>query len=289
MSSHNGIQASLSMRAKTIMRLWRVVRKDGAQFLFCEGRTKIVFNSETYLPAGGLDAGDLNQRVGVNHAESDFSGLLTVDAITDTDLANGLYDGARIYQYDVDPSRTYLGALDVAVLFISNVRWDDTKWRVETNGLSHLLDRVTGKTASRKCDWTLGEAFGETNVPGCKVDIETLKSSAVAVASVIDDDQFTLANTLNGTPTDHYFAHGFLVWKTGPNAGARSTVKSYTASTRTVKIALPPEATIAVGHTVDIYPGCDKTFATCTSRFSNYLNFGGLLHLLGTDEMLRSV
>ncbi len=36
-----------------------------------------------------------------------------------------------------------------------------------------------------------------------------------------------------------------------------------------------PVAWVQVGRTVSIYPGCDRTMATCASRFNNLNNFGG--------------
>ena len=31
----------------------------------------------------------------------------------------------------------------------------------------------------------------------------------------------------------------------------------------------------AVGDTIYLYPGCDRTLATCTAKFGNSANFGG--------------
>jgi uncharacterized phage protein (TIGR02218 family) len=36
---------------------------------------------------------------------------------------------------------------------------------------------------------------------------------------------------------------------------------------------------LVAGSAVDVWPGCDRTFGTCNSRFGNALNFGGLPYL----------
>ena len=46
---------------------------------------------------------------------------------------------------------------------------------------------------------------------------------------------------------------------------------------------LPPEDMPKIGDTFTITAGCDKTFATCKTRFGNHLNFRGFPHVPGSD------
>ena len=46
---------------------------------------------------------------------------------------------------------------------------------------------------------------------------------------------------------------------------------------------------IATGDTVEVTPGCDKSFATCRAKFSNGANFRGCPHMPGNDYVLSGV
>lgn len=70
-----------------------------------------------------------------------------------------------------------------------------------------------------------------------------------------------------------YFDQGLIVFTSGANAGASRTVKQYTPGVILAALAL--QQAPSVGDTFTIYPGCDKTQATCTSKFSNVINFRG--------------
>lgn len=66
---------------------------------------------------------------------------------------------------------------------------------------------------------------------------------------------------------DGYFTAGQLVRQDG----SRRFVAANTGNTLTLERGLP----LSVGDTVTLYPGCDKSRATCVNKFSNGVNFGG--------------
>ena len=74
---------------------------------------------------------------------------------------------------------------------------------------------------------------------------------------------------------DSYFDNGQLVFNSGANDGHLVAVKQYTNSGGTVYFVMPLPTAPAIGDTFTIYPGCDKTQATCAAKFSNLGNFGG--------------
>jgi uncharacterized phage protein (TIGR02218 family) len=82
-----------------------------------------------------------------------------------------------------------------------------------------------------------------------------------------------------------FFTYGLVTWLTGANAGYQMDVRQF--SPGTVTLALPMTYPIAVGDTFTIVAGCDKTAATCKSRFANLLNFRGEPFIPGTDAILR--
>ena len=74
---------------------------------------------------------------------------------------------------------------------------------------------------------------------------------------------------------DAYFDNGQLVFTSGANNGHLVAVKKYLNSGETVYFVVPLPAVPNVADTFTIYPGCDKTQATCAGKFSNLVNFGG--------------
>jgi hypothetical protein len=72
---------------------------------------------------------------------------------------------------------------------------------------------------------------------------------------------------------DGYYDNGQIVFTSGPNSGLTKAIKSYFGRTFFFNSPLPfiPNA----GDTFVAYPGCDKQQSTCTSKFTNLVNFGG--------------
>lgn len=71
---------------------------------------------------------------------------------------------------------------------------------------------------------------------------------------------------------DGHFAGGWLAREDGATGRTyRAMVIGHTGSALTLHIPLP----LAAGDAVWMYPGCDRTMATCDGRFANILNFGG--------------
>lgn len=68
-----------------------------------------------------------------------------------------------------------------------------------------------------------------------------------------------------------WFDRGYLLMTGGAMAGARRTIKSYVPGVITLLSPLPAAPGVGDGFTA--YPGCDKSLATCTARFSNAANF----------------
>jgi|GEM_PF-6135601 len=87
------------------------------------------------------------------------------------------------------------------------------------------------------------------------------------------------------TATDGYFDGGPLKWLTGNNAGRSMEVKEYDHATKTVTLFIVMPNDIQVGDTSEISAGCDKTIATCNTKFSNSANFQGEPNVPGEDQV----
>lgn len=82
-----------------------------------------------------------------------------------------------------------------------------------------------------------------------------------------------------------WFDQGVIVFASGANAGIQRTVKAFAAD-RSVSIALPFPAPVSVGDTFSIVPGCDKTQATCQTKFGNLPRFRGAPYIPAPETAL---
>jgi uncharacterized phage protein (TIGR02218 family) len=81
-----------------------------------------------------------------------------------------------------------------------------------------------------------------------------------------------------------YFEQGVITFTSGPNAGLKRTVKTFSGGTFTWALPLPVAP--SAGATFSVFAGCDKTMATCGSKFSNLQHFGGQ-PFIPTPETVR--
>lgn len=108
---------------------------------------------------------------------------------------------------------------------------------------------------------------------GCGVEMENYSRSANVVNMTSIDEL-----TLDITASDGYYSAGMVELENGAIRYITSQVG------QVVKLARPFHAdNLAVGDTVEIYPGCDQTKSTCDSKFGNILNFGGWSYIPTTN------
>jgi uncharacterized phage protein (TIGR02218 family) len=72
---------------------------------------------------------------------------------------------------------------------------------------------------------------------------------------------------------DTYFDNGQMVFTSGVNNGLVKAIRQFLGGVFYFNSPLP--FTPSAGDTFTAYPGCDKTQATCTSKFNNLANFEG--------------
>lgn len=107
---------------------------------------------------------------------------------------------------------------------------------------------------------------------GCTLAKSAFTSSGTITAS----SSLTNFTTSGLTAANGYYNLGVLIFETGPNAGLSRYIQTYQLSAGAIKILFPLPVDPQPGDTFTIYPGCDKTFAMCSSsKFSNDQNFRG--------------
>lgn len=80
-----------------------------------------------------------------------------------------------------------------------------------------------------------------------------------------------------------YWGKGEIKFTGGNNQGLSRTVRKHYDGY--VKILVPFSEPIEVGDEFEVWPGCDKSGATCNSKFGNYTNFFGFEYIPRPETM----
>jgi len=256
----------------TIATFVKITRKDGISFGYSDHDVQIVFDSLLYRPSPSLQNISMHLRNNAEVSNQEFLSTWNVD-LNEDDLKNGLYDDANIDVFLADYTNIAAGTIIIFRGSLGLIQWTDEGFRADIHSLMQQLQRQIGMTYTSKCRHQLFDQFGPTIVGGCTLVAGSFQYSS-SVSSVTNKHNFNI-NSI-GQPDD-WVANGKLVWTSGLNNGAEYTVKSFKSDV--IELFLPTVFTINTGDTFDVFAGCDKTFATCQTKFNNEVNFGGFPHI----------
>ena len=276
-----GLQDHLDTGATTLAWCWKVERRDGTILGFTDHDLDLSFDGVTFGAASGFTASEVVSSLGLAVDNLEVEGALAAAAITEADLAAGLYDGATVELWRVnwvDAAQRVLmrkGAL-------GEVSRGELAFTAELRGLAHALQQATGRTYQRLCDAELGDAR-------CGVDVDAPEFKGTGSVVAASDDRILTVSGLSGY-ADNWFRFGKLVWTTGANAGRIAEVKGHAkGSTVTLTLWQRAPSPVETGDGFTVMAGCDKTLTTCKARFDNIANFRGFPHMPGNDRAFAYV
>lgn len=179
-------------------------------------------------------------------------------------IAQGAFDGATVQRDRVFFSDR-LGGTQVGsvTLFYGRVATVDqvgrTVAKITVKSLLVLLDIDMPRNLYQpSCLHALYDA-------GC-----TLAAASFATSGTAGAGSTPLVINWSGALAVH--TQGRVVFTSGANAGLSGTTRSVAAAT-SFTLRKPLLAAPALGDTFTIYQGCDHTQPTCTTQFSNLVNF----------------
>lgn len=266
--------ADLAGGATMHAHIWRFTRRDGAQFAFTDHDRPLVFDGLTCAPHVGLRAGAIEKALGLGADTASITGALDSDALTETDIARGLWDGARLDLYKAD-WRDLSRRIHLFSGFIGEVRRGAHAFEAELRGLQAPLNTPVGRVFSRFCDADVGDGR-------CGVDLDAGAYRGAGVVSAVTSARVFRASGLEAFAPG-WFMRGALIWSNG----ATSEVAAHTLEGAEAAIELidAPGFAISPGMAFTIRAGCDKRFATCREKFANSANFRGFPHMPGNDAI----
>lgn len=268
------------MTTTTIARAWSVRRSDGMTLGFTDHDAPLAFGGITYRPDMGLTAQAIAQATGLGVDNTEVSGALDDDAITERDLMAGRWDDAQLQMWNVDWSDLTKRTL-VFKGTLGEVTRVNGAFRAELRGLADRLNAPQGRVYHPRCAARLGDG-------ACKVDMDSeVMAVQLTVAEVKDARIFTFKDFPRFA--GDWFEHGQLLILDGSAEGLHGIVKNDTAhedGSRTIELwsglSIPPGS----GDGLRLVAGCNKAAATCRLKFNNFLNFRGFPHLPPEDWLM---
>ncbi|RJE81225.1 DUF2163 domain-containing protein [Paracoccus sp. JM45] len=268
------------MTTTTFARAWSVRRADGFLLGFTDHDRGLDFEGISFRPDLGLTAQAIVQATGLSVDNTEASGALDNDAITERDLMAGRWDDAELQMWEVDWSDVTSRKL-VFRGSLGEVTRANGAFQAELRGIADKLNAPQGRVYHPRCSARLGDG-------SCCVNLATeALSLELAVQDVRDGRIFTF----DAFPAfaGNWFEQGQLHLLDGNAQGLHAAIKNDTAhedGTRTIELwaglAIPP----AAGDRIKLIAGCDKAAGTCRLKFNNFLNFRGFPHLPSEDWLL---
>ncbi|MDS9466013.1 DUF2163 domain-containing protein [Paracoccus sp. MBLB3053] len=268
------------MISETVARAWAVTRRDGLVLGFTDHDQSMVFETISFRPENGLSASALVQSSGLAVDNSEATGALSDDAITEVDIMAGRWDGADVRLWDVDwtdPQRRHLifrGSL-------GEISHEGGAFRAELRGLSVPLGRSFGRVFHPRCSANLGDAK-------CTFDLSRLGYTAEGKILQEREGQFFSISDISDSETG-WFEHGSFIVVAGKATGLQGVIKfdrRDEGRSREVELWTALGQRPAIGDLVQLVAGCDKRMQTCRGKFVNSLNFRGFPHLPSEDWLL---
>lgn len=273
-------QAHLDEGTTTLAWAWRITRADGAIYGFTDHDANLIFDGTTFESETGLIASEIRQSADLAVDAQDAEGILTSDRINETDISDGLWDGAEIEVWRVNWSNPAQRALRRRGS-IGQIRRGRVSFVAEVRSLTHILGQTVGRNFQGTCDAALGDAR-------CGINLEASTYKGTGAVSAIRDDR-TFDATGLGSYSTGWFSGGLVEWTSGANDGRRAEVAVHTNDVGGVVVVLLelPVRPVVVGDDFVIRAGCDKAIATCAAKFANVPNFRGFPTIPGQETVLR--
>lgn len=157
------LAARIESGAATLAHVWLLTRADETRLGFTDHDRDLTHDGVLCRAASGWTAGAAEAGLGFTPGGASAGGGLDSEALTEADIAAGLYDGCAIECRRVDWSEPDLFVALWAGT-ITRLKREGGAFSAEIEGPLAALDRVAGRTFGRLCDANLGD--GRCGVAG---------------------------------------------------------------------------------------------------------------------------
>jgi uncharacterized phage protein (TIGR02218 family) len=284
------LQALFATRQFQIAGLYSFALVGGGTLNYCSGDRDIYWNSTTYGCGGTSGVGPYFDRKDNRAKLHQKIGTAVDTLLFDVIPGTSTIDGESFLSF------VRQGGFDGAELTLSRTYWavgtapNAAGAIVPVGTIVAMVGRVAEVDAGRSlASFTVNSHLELLNIQmprnlyqsgcvntlfdsGCTLNMASFGVNGSA-ASGTTAEQIDTTSLSNATG---YFDLGQITFTSGVNNGVSRTIKAYVnGSPSTITLIAPFPSTPAVSDMFTVYPGCDKSQATCGGKFSNLLHFRG--------------
>jgi len=268
----------------SIADLYTITLYGGQVLRYTAADIALTVNSKSFGLGPAITRGRTTLSIGVNVDSLDVTFFADATVTVNgtpliTYIARNGFDGARLL---LERAYAPFGALATGIVGtlqffsgrISAVPTSRLEAKLSVKSDLELLDvKLPRNLYQAACLNTLYDG-------ACGVDRAAFAVSSTA-ASASDPTRTNFAHSLG--QADGYFSLGVITFTSGPNVGVARSVKAFSnvagVGGARISVVSPFPFDVAAGDAFSIVPGCDKTQATCTGKFSNLARFRGMPYI----------
>jgi len=288
--------------------LFKITRRDGvimrmtdhdATLWFKEGGT----TAYEYSPLGAPNMNSQRWTANWNPDSSELEGFfLESDGVEQSHIREGRYDRAQIDVYVVDWRWPWIGSFRMDRYWFHDFQYSEERWATEIRSLAEQTSYNINRIHNKRCDADLGDDRCGVSFTG---DYAAQTGTVTTVDALVNGPDHVRmrfegsGNYVTHTPAgysagilDTWYRHGSLVWTTGDNVIAGSTlyeVQYFSRATGCIQLWVPTRFDIGVGDTFQVYPGCDKSLhGHCRKKFNNIIAHRGFSYMPTYKYLLKT-
>lgn len=251
--------------------IWRIERRDGVTLGFTSHDRNLSVDGLTLRAAPGIQPAALRLTTDVAGDDAQMEGALTHEAISAEDLAAGRFDGAAVTVGTIDWETGEAHRIFAGTIGETETVADGFSAQLHSAKIALAFDpvpRTSPGCRARFCG------------PGCNLSPARFTHDGKVVELDAAANRVRFAETLAAD-----FVFGELRWLDGAAVGLRQAIIAEESGMLVLDGTIPTG--VFVGTRVALREGCDKTIATCATRFGNSVNFRGEPFLPGNDLVAR--
>ncbi|MEM1133889.1 MAG: DUF2163 domain-containing protein [Pseudomonadota bacterium] len=260
---------------ETIALVWRLERRDGIALGFIGHDRDIWRQGFRYRAVPGIQPSAIMLEDGLRPDTMDIQGVIAHDAISETDLEAGRWNGARVAigladWADADRTPDWL------------VHGEIGEIRRRSGAFTAELQSGKAALEAAPCPRTSPSCRSDFGGHGCGLSRQRFRMET-QLLSMDADGALIFKDISEADAPDYLFGH--IRWLSGACHGAVIAIGAVRHSG-----LIPSDAHSCVPEPGDralLTMGCDKQFTTCRDRFDNSANFRGEPHLPGNDLLTR--
>lgn len=255
----------------TICNIVKITLQNGTVHAYTDFDSNIVYGGVTYIPAPGLQKVKMTLTPNSEVSNQELASAW-VDA-PEEDLLGGRFDSAAVEVSWISWKNPHYGLFTVFNGKLGEISWSDVGFKADIFSNMKDLEKNIGEVFTANCRHSLYSTSSPGLIGFCGVDKVSFTTTGNVTAIVKNRWKFQITTSAAAD----FYSGGKITFTSGSNNSISFSIKNFEDST--VDLFLPTSFPIVVGDTFTISAGCDKTLATCKSKFNNVVNYGGFPHI----------